>query len=259
MPRKPITDAIQTRVLLRSRRRCCLCFWLSGEDEVKKGQLAHLDGNNENPDEANLVFLCLEHHDEFDSTPRLSKGLREREVRQWRDELYKEMEYRFRTTKRHDAELTLVRLVRTHESLEYDYYCAQFRLRNAGDAEIRSPTISLNLGKTLYADPRWDSKVQTTLASCKQIASDLFEANGRIATLTPAAVLLRDHSIDFYGLSWHLSGRQAGSPITIPYRVDGEGMVPILKEIRITLAVNDAELVTVGYLVAEGVATVPRR
>jgi hypothetical protein len=97
MTRKAIPDGTQALILLKSRRRCCLCYWLEGEDEVKKGQLAHLDGNNENAEEDNLAFLCLEHHDEYDSTPRVSKGLRENEVRIWRDELYKEMEYRFRT------------------------------------------------------------------------------------------------------------------------------------------------------------------
>jgi hypothetical protein len=81
MARKAIPDATQTSIFLKSRRRCCLCFWLKGEDEVKKGQHAHIDGDNENAAENNLVFLCLEHHDEYDSTPRLSKGLREQEVR----------------------------------------------------------------------------------------------------------------------------------------------------------------------------------
>lgn len=55
MARKSIPDATQANVLLKSRRRCCLCFWLKGEDEVKKGQLAHLDGDNENAAEDNLV------------------------------------------------------------------------------------------------------------------------------------------------------------------------------------------------------------
>lgn len=259
MPRKPIPDAVQTKVLLKSRRRCCLCFWLAGEDEVKKGQLAHLDGNNENPDEENLVFLCLEHHDEFDSVPRLSKGLREREVRQWRDELYKEMEYRFRTTRRHNAELTFVRFVRTYESEEYGNYCAQLRLRNTGDAEIRSPTVSLRLEATLFAEPRWDTKVRTTLASTKQIVSELFEPNGRIATLTPAPVLLRDHSIDFYALSLSLGGRNGDAMVKIQYRVDGEGMAPVVSELQFAQAAKDSKLVTVGYLVAEGGATVTNR
>src|SRR5436305_3601972 len=84
MARKPIPETTQTSILLKSRRRCCLCFWLKGEDEVKKGQLAHLDGDNENFAEDNLAFLCLEHHDEYDSIPRISKGLREQEVRRWR-------------------------------------------------------------------------------------------------------------------------------------------------------------------------------
>ncbi len=89
MARKTIPDATQVSIFLKSRRRCCLCLGLKGEDVVKKGQLAHLDGKNENFAEDNLAFLCLEHHDEYDSIPRLSKGLREHEVRRWRDELYK--------------------------------------------------------------------------------------------------------------------------------------------------------------------------
>jgi len=112
MARKAIPDATQTNIFLKSRRRCCLCFWLNGEDDVKKGQLAHIDGDNENASEDNLVFLCLEHHDEYDSIPRLSKRLREQEVTKWRDELYKEMEYRFRTVRHHRCELALVRFRR---------------------------------------------------------------------------------------------------------------------------------------------------
>jgi hypothetical protein len=88
MARKAIPDGTQVSILLKSRRRCCLCLGLRGEDVAKKSQLAHLDGDNENFAEDNLVFLCLEHHDEYDSTTRLSKGLREQEVRRWRDELY---------------------------------------------------------------------------------------------------------------------------------------------------------------------------
>ncbi|MFN5950133.1 MAG: hypothetical protein ACK5ZC_09305 [Pirellulaceae bacterium] len=87
--RKPIPESTQVCVLLKSRRRCCLCFGLNGTDEVKKGQLAHLDGNNENFTEDNLAFLCFEHHDEYDSIPRLSKGLREKEVKQYREQLYR--------------------------------------------------------------------------------------------------------------------------------------------------------------------------
>jgi len=72
-----------------------LCFWLDGVDEVQKGQIAHLDQNNQDAQESNLVFLCLDHHDEYDGTTRIAKGLTEAEAKTWRDELYKEMEHRF--------------------------------------------------------------------------------------------------------------------------------------------------------------------
>lgn len=95
MARKAIPDDVQQRILTRSRRRCCLCFWLTGRDEVQKGQIAHLDQDNENADEENLAFLCFDHHDEYDGVPRLAKGLRESEVRHWRDLLYAEMNIAF--------------------------------------------------------------------------------------------------------------------------------------------------------------------
>ncbi|MFN5950134.1 MAG: hypothetical protein ACK5ZC_09300 [Pirellulaceae bacterium] len=91
MVRKRIPKSTQVSVLVKSRRRCCLCFALNNEDEVAKGQLAHLDGDNTNSNEDNLAFLCLPHHDDYDSIPRLSKGLREEEVRYWRDKLYQHL------------------------------------------------------------------------------------------------------------------------------------------------------------------------
>jgi hypothetical protein len=94
--RKPILDQAQTNVLTKCRRRCCLCFWLDSIDDVVQGQFAHLDKNPAHSEEDNLAFLCLRHHDDYDSIPRLSKGLREKEVRHWRDELTREMAFRFR-------------------------------------------------------------------------------------------------------------------------------------------------------------------
>lgn len=91
MSRKPIPEEIQDRVLLLSRRRCCICFGLHGDLTVKQGQIAHLDHDNTNDNLDNLAFLCLHHHDEYDSTTSQSKGLREGEVKKFRDELYARM------------------------------------------------------------------------------------------------------------------------------------------------------------------------
>jgi len=73
---------------MASRRRCCLCVFLSDRDEVRRGQIAHLNHDRSDSRFKNLVWLCLEHHDEFDSQPSQSKGLTLDEVREYRDRLY---------------------------------------------------------------------------------------------------------------------------------------------------------------------------
>jgi len=65
-PRTSIPKTTETEVLLASKRRCCLCIGLFGSEEIRKGQTAHLNHDASNSRFDNLVFLCLEHHDEFD-------------------------------------------------------------------------------------------------------------------------------------------------------------------------------------------------
>jgi hypothetical protein len=50
----------------------------------KKGQIAHLDRDPSHNDPDNLAFLCLEHHDQYDSRPSQSKGLTPEEVKRYR-------------------------------------------------------------------------------------------------------------------------------------------------------------------------------
>lgn len=85
--RVKIRPQIQDAILVESRRRCCICFGLDRDFNRKKGQIAHLDGNSANARASNLVFLCWDHHDEFDSRSSQSKNLTQGEVRQFRDEL----------------------------------------------------------------------------------------------------------------------------------------------------------------------------
>lgn len=79
-------------VLVLSRRRCAICFGLNHDNNVKKGQIAHLDGNRKNNDLDNLAFLCFDHHDEYDSTTSQSKSLQLNEVKTYRQELYQNLE-----------------------------------------------------------------------------------------------------------------------------------------------------------------------
>jgi len=86
--RRPASKSVENAVLTASRRRCCLCVFLVGRDEVRKGQIAHLNHDRSDSRFENLVFLCLEHHDEDDGQPSQSKGLTLEEVRSYRERLY---------------------------------------------------------------------------------------------------------------------------------------------------------------------------
>lgn len=89
MTRKQIARDILTGVLVKSRRRCCICFGLNRDAGLKSGQIAHLDKNNANGIESNLAFLCFDHHDEYDSVTSQRKNLTAGEVKEFRSELYR--------------------------------------------------------------------------------------------------------------------------------------------------------------------------
>lgn len=87
MTRKPINKDIEADVLLESRRRCCICYGLNRDLNIKSGQIAHLDKDNTNNSHNNLVFLCFDHHDQYDSKTSQSKNFTIKEVKRYRQEL----------------------------------------------------------------------------------------------------------------------------------------------------------------------------
>jgi hypothetical protein len=80
---------VERDVFVASRRRCCLCVFLDGREDVRRGQIAHLNRDRSDSRSENLVFLCLEHHDEYDTRRSQSKGFSTEEVRAYRDRLYR--------------------------------------------------------------------------------------------------------------------------------------------------------------------------
>lgn len=86
--RKNTPRETETQILFNSCRRCCLCFGLEGDFSQKSGQIAHIDKNPLNASLNNLVFLCLEHHDQYDSKTSQSKGLTIYEVKKYRNLLH---------------------------------------------------------------------------------------------------------------------------------------------------------------------------
>jgi hypothetical protein len=86
--RRPIPKATEDELLTLCARRCCLCFGLKNDCNQKKGQIAHLDHDPSNNELENLAWLCLDHHDQYDSRTSQSKGLTIGEVKRYRVELY---------------------------------------------------------------------------------------------------------------------------------------------------------------------------
>jgi hypothetical protein len=80
---------IETEVLIRSRRRCSLCYGLHGIFDEKIGQIAHIDQNRSNQSLTNLVWLCFEHHSIYDSTTSQHKNYQPTEIKCHRDQLYR--------------------------------------------------------------------------------------------------------------------------------------------------------------------------
>jgi hypothetical protein len=72
---------VEAEVLFSCKRRCAFCYTLDGDVSVKtNGQIAHIDKNNANNAPSNAAYLCLVHHDEYDSRRSQSKGLTKGEL-----------------------------------------------------------------------------------------------------------------------------------------------------------------------------------
>ena len=87
-PRKPVPAKNETAILMKSARRCPLCFHLNRDLTEKVGQIAHLDGDRTNGAEDNLAWMCMPHHSVYDSTTSQHKNYTLAEVKALRAKLY---------------------------------------------------------------------------------------------------------------------------------------------------------------------------
>lgn len=106
--RKPIPKNTETIILTNSRRRCCVCFGLNKDHSEKQGQIAHLDKNPANNLLDNLAFLCLDHHDRYDSRTSQSKGFQIEELKKYREQLYFYNQNEFKSVSMSEISLTSV-------------------------------------------------------------------------------------------------------------------------------------------------------
>jgi hypothetical protein len=86
--RKKIPPTIETDIFEHSGRRCCLCYVLNNDYDIKDGQIAHLDKKRNNNKLSNLAFLCLTHHNIFDSKTSQSKNFSIAEIKRYQKKLH---------------------------------------------------------------------------------------------------------------------------------------------------------------------------
>jgi len=91
MARRGIPQETKTIILIKSKRRCAFCFGLDNNTDEQEGQIAHINHNNSDNNEDNLVWLCLKHHNKYDSTTSQSKNYTKEELIIYRDKLYEYM------------------------------------------------------------------------------------------------------------------------------------------------------------------------
>ena len=80
-------------MLIKSARRCVLCFHLHGRLTEKAGRVAHLDRDRTNTAEDNLAWMCFHHHDKYDSKSSQRKNYTRAEVKEARLRLYAAIEH----------------------------------------------------------------------------------------------------------------------------------------------------------------------
>jgi hypothetical protein len=152
MAREPISANTQAIILLKSRRRCCICFGLNRDTSLKQGQIAHLDGDSANSAEDNLAFLCFDHHDQYDSTTRQSKNFTPIEVKNFRAELHTAIELAFSTEVRFGEARGPMDQISGHYIRGGDYESAELKVERMADGRYHVFGLAL-WGKHLEFGP----------------------------------------------------------------------------------------------------------
>ncbi|KGT34441.1 hypothetical protein HC02_17780 [Vibrio parahaemolyticus] len=64
---------------------------MENDERRKKVQIAHINQKRSDSDVSNLVPLCLDHHDEYDSKTRQSKNITVHELKMYKEMLIKKL------------------------------------------------------------------------------------------------------------------------------------------------------------------------
>ena len=143
MTREPVSQGTQAAVLLKSRRRCSICFGINRDTSLKQGQIAHLDGDSANSTEDNLAFLCFDHHDKYDSTTRQSKNFTSAEVKEFRSELHTAIRVAFNSEVHFGEARAVLDAISGQYIRESEYDSADLRVQRTTDGRYHVNGLAL--------------------------------------------------------------------------------------------------------------------
>jgi hypothetical protein len=130
-----VDEVVAADVCFAVDLRCCMCEPINGlPPRIRNGQLHHLDEDPSNNDPDNLVWLCLEHHEDAGKVGRASRRLSPHTIRKYRALL----QSRIATQRRvRDAVERRARSV-FHESLDALVVLDVQKVRGRSDGEWES-------------------------------------------------------------------------------------------------------------------------
>jgi hypothetical protein len=245
MDRKKASIDVEAAVLLRSCRRCTLCFHLHGDLSEKRGQIAHLNRDPSDSAEDNLAWMCLDHHTLYDSRTSQHKNYAIQEIKQARAKLYEVIGRRQSEAQR--ASLDLVRRPGNEDGKPIavvelgkresasEVVCLCYNLGNAPFV-IDKLIVNIQGGVTSHSDfvgpyvVRPDDFVVANVDCAEWLNASFREAN-IVFQLKGAAGILTTEPVWFYfypepavGYGWRvgrLADRQPGVIVSQPRIIPG--------------------------------------
>lgn len=170
---------VETAVLTKSARRCCFCFGINNDYEEKQGQIAHIDKDRTNSKEDNLVFLCLEHHDRYDSKTSQSKNLTKEELQHYKEKLYKHV-----ASFTIDKKSSPINLVKVYEKAK-SYFTYEFD-QNSWNFENNEFNIKINF--SLH-------KIDNPIVTVKEKEDNIYKIVGvEVQNINDDIIILSSHN-----------------------------------------------------------------
>lgn len=179
--------------------------------KVKRGQFAHIDHDPNNNDIDNIVFLCFEHHDEYDSGTSQSASITANELKNYRKKLYDcindelDSAAEWNTTEHLVTSYWLYKQGPTRAEIEeaLDFHAGPHRTRGALRMLMNGPKSMDTFKASIPGDPNWISVIVTALVANGYAFGPISDKNEfRISPKGERLLRVLDEIPEFIKIAW---------------------------------------------------------